>query len=325
MGGMGGMGSYGGSYGGYGSYGSSMGGGYGSYSRLGSGMYGGAQGGYGGGYGSYGGGYGGMMGNGTQPGFESGTAATFQLIESIVGAFAGFSQMLESTYMATHSSFFAMVSVAEQVGHLRNSLGSILGIYALLRWFKKIIARVQGKQLPDEKTAEEKSDSINAENFAKFQGANQDKSRPPLGARPSYTPLLFFLAAVFGLPYLITKLIRAAAQQEQQALLINGHGDPSQSMFIDPHSNTPIDPSQLEFCRALFDFIPENPHIELELHEGDLVAILSKEDPSGQPSQWWRVQTRDGRSGFVPSTFVEILPRQIPESRIKVVEDTGSS
>lgn len=38
--------------------------------------------------------------------FSQSTQATFQLIESIVGAFGGFAQMLESTYMATHSSFF---------------------------------------------------------------------------------------------------------------------------------------------------------------------------------------------------------------------------
>jgi hypothetical protein len=34
--------------------------------------------------------------------------ATFQIIESIVGAFGGFAQMLESTFMATHSSFFGI-------------------------------------------------------------------------------------------------------------------------------------------------------------------------------------------------------------------------
>jgi hypothetical protein len=38
--------------------------------------------------------------------FSQSTQTTFQLIESIVGAFGGFAQMLESTYMATHSSFF---------------------------------------------------------------------------------------------------------------------------------------------------------------------------------------------------------------------------
>jgi len=71
-------------------------------------------------YGGYGGMYGGMPGMyggmGGMPGdpnnqsltqsFSQSTQATFQLIESIVGAFGGFAQMLESTYFATHSSFF---------------------------------------------------------------------------------------------------------------------------------------------------------------------------------------------------------------------------
>lgn len=100
--------------GGYSSYSSPysrMGGGYGS-------MYGGGYGGmYGGGMGmgmGMGGMYGGGMGMPGDPNnpqsltqsFSQSTQATFQLIESIVGAFGGFAQMLESTYMATHSSFF---------------------------------------------------------------------------------------------------------------------------------------------------------------------------------------------------------------------------
>lgn len=86
-----------------GGYGSGMYGGYGGYGGLG---------GYGGMYG------GGMMGHGmgfnndpNNPNsltnrFNNNTQATFQMLEGIVGAFGGFAQMLESTYMATHSSFF---------------------------------------------------------------------------------------------------------------------------------------------------------------------------------------------------------------------------
>ena len=92
---------------GYGSYGS-----YASpYSRFGGNVYGG-MGGYGGGM--YGlGPYGGMPPNPNDPNsltntLGQSTQTTFQIIESIVGAFANFSQMLESTYMATHSSFFGM-------------------------------------------------------------------------------------------------------------------------------------------------------------------------------------------------------------------------
>ena len=83
----------------YGSgYGSMYGGGIGGMGGYGGGMYGG-------------GGYGMQPGDPNQPNsltqsFNQSTAATFQIIESIVGAFGGFAQMLESTYMATHSSFF---------------------------------------------------------------------------------------------------------------------------------------------------------------------------------------------------------------------------
>jgi peroxin-13 len=113
------MSPYGGAYGGggYNSYSSpysSFGGGYGS-------MYGGmgGMGGMGSMYGGMGMGMGGMYGGMGMPGdpnnpasltqsFSQSTAATFQLIENIVGAFGGFAQMLQSTYMATHSSFFGM-------------------------------------------------------------------------------------------------------------------------------------------------------------------------------------------------------------------------
>lgn len=89
---MGGMGGYGGMYGN--SYGA---GGYGA--GYGGGMYGMNP-------------YGGMSGYGMGQeqslvqSFGQSTQATFQIIESIVGAFGGLAQMLQSTYMATHSSFF---------------------------------------------------------------------------------------------------------------------------------------------------------------------------------------------------------------------------
>jgi peroxin-13 len=103
----GGIGGYGSGIGGYGTMGSMYGGGMG-----GMGGYGGMYGRMGGMGGMYGGGMGGMPGDPNNPSltqsFSQSTQATFQLIESIVGAFGGFAQMLESTYMATHSSFFGM-------------------------------------------------------------------------------------------------------------------------------------------------------------------------------------------------------------------------
>ncbi len=107
-----------GAYGGYGSgYTSSYASPYSRMGGYGGGMYGGGM--YGGGMyggGMYGAGmgggmYGGMPGDPNAPEsltqrFSMSTQATFQMLEGIVGAFGGFAQMLESTYMATHSSFF---------------------------------------------------------------------------------------------------------------------------------------------------------------------------------------------------------------------------
>lgn len=87
-------------FGGLGGYGGGMYGGYGGMGGGMGGMYGG---------GMYGGGMGGMDPNDPNSltnRFSNGTAATFQMLEGIVTAFGGFAQMLESTYMATHSSFF---------------------------------------------------------------------------------------------------------------------------------------------------------------------------------------------------------------------------
>jgi peroxin-13 len=94
------MGGYGG-----GMYGNSMYGGGMYGGGMGGGMYGGGMGG-----GMYGGGMG-MPGDPNNPEsltqrFNMSTQATFQMLEGVVGAFGGFAQMLESTYMATHSSFF---------------------------------------------------------------------------------------------------------------------------------------------------------------------------------------------------------------------------
>ncbi|KAG5983520.1 hypothetical protein E4U55_007986 [Claviceps digitariae] len=290
----------------YSSYGSAYSSPYSSpYGRLG-GM--GGMGGYGGGmyggYGGYGGGmYGGMGGMGpNDPNsltnrFSNGTAATFQMLEGLVTAFGGFAQMLESTYMATHSSFFAMVSVAEQFGNLRDTLGSILGIFTLMRWIRTLIAKITGRPPPADALA------LTPAAFARFEGRNVRPDGSPGPARASRKPLFFFLAAAFGLPYLMSKMIRtmAASHEEEERRL--------QQLALE--QQRPIDPSKLEFCRLVYDYLPQgnNAGMELEARKGDLVAVLSKNDPAGQPSDWWQCRARDGRQGYLPSTYLEALKR----------------
>ncbi|EKD18217.1 peroxisomal membrane protein (Pex13) [Drepanopeziza brunnea f. sp. 'multigermtubi' MB_m1] len=319
MGGMGGMG--------YGGYGSSMYGGMGGMGGIG-GMYGGMGG------GMYGG-MGGMQGDPNDPnsltnGFTQNTQATFQIIEGIVGAFGGFAQMLESTYMATHSSFYAlltaaaMVSVAEQFGNLRNTLGSILGIFTLMRWLRTLFARITGRPPPADAMA------LTPSAFASFEGRKfHPDGSPAQTPRPSKKPFIFFLAAAFGLPYLMGKLIKAlAASQEEEQRRLAASGQ----MQIGPDGQpipVQIDPSKLDFCRVLYDFTPEAgaavQGIDLEVKKGDLVAVLSKSDPMGNPSEWWRCRARDGRMGYLPGVYLEVAKRPgMPVAEIKSASQSGS-
>lgn len=235
--------------------------------------YGGGMGGmYGGGYGSYGmnGMYGGMPGYGmpgpggpfdpNQPpsltqALESTTQNTFALLHSIVQTFGGVAQMLESTFIATHSSFFAMVGVVDQLGQLRSALGSVLGLFGLVRWLR------------DTLTGRRSEGALQGE-FRDFVNGRPVQSQGAPAPKASRKPLIIFLLAIFGVPYAMHKLVRvlmarqqALAEQQQQGVL------------------PPLDPSQLTFARALYPFEASSP-AELALKENEIVAIMGKLDPA---------------------------------------------
>jgi peroxin-13 len=207
-----------------------------------------------------------------------------------------------------------MVSVAEQFGNLRDTLGSVLGIFTLMRWIRTLIAKITGRPPPADATA------LTPAAFARFEGRAAGADGSPAGpTRASRKPLLFFLLAAFGLPYLMSKMIRtlAASHEEEERRL--------QQQALE--AQQPIDPAKLEFCRLLFDFLPQpNTGVELEARKGDLVAVLSKNDPAGAPSEWWHCRARDGRQGYLPSTYLEVLKRPGQDvKRIKAAPASESS
>ena len=66
----------------------------------------------------------------------------------------------------------------------------------------------------------------------------------------------------------------------------------------------------------LYDYRPELPRgqqrtegIDLKVRKGDLVAVLAKTDPAGMPSEWWRCRARDGRVGYLPGVYLEVVRR----------------
>ncbi|CAI5756188.1 unnamed protein product [Candida verbasci] len=288
--GMYGSGMYGSGYG-SGMYGSSMYGGYGS-GMYGGGMYGGS--------GMYGNNM--MMGQGGMAGgLGEGTQATFQLIESIIGAVGGFAQMLEATYMATHSSFFTMINLAEQFGNLKNALGSLLGIFALIKLIKKFFYKITGQNY---------NNGLNLSEFSKFEKQQKkledNLSKQKSSKRISFKPLLLFLAASIGFPYLLSKAIQLINEQNQRKIQQQQQQQQGQGQFP-PGS---LDPSNLQFAKTLYEFNPENPQIEIELKPNELVAILSRLDPLGNESKWWKVRSRSGKVGYVPSNYLSVIERR---------------
>ncbi|KAJ2253385.1 Peroxisomal membrane protein PAS20 [Coemansia sp. RSA 455] len=312
MGGYGGMGSYGG-YGGYGGMG-----GYGSMGGMGS--YGG-YGGYGGGYGGMGsyGGYGGMQGYGGMGGYGMGgpmgqqnplsltqqldasTRSTFQLVESLVGAFGGFARMLESTYFATHSSFMAVLGVMDQFGMLRSSLTSAVGSTFAYDGLRRLISRATGQPMSVNKG------DLDAGNFAEYEKRSRISKRS----------LLMFFAIIVGLPYLMTKIIRSIASRQRRLTAqqnMEAYSNPQNA------SGGPSGPGQamravgMEFAQAQYDFTGETK-AELSFKRGDVVAVSSKVDVWGKPSEWWRGTAQDGREGLFPANYVSaIKPGQNPQA-----------
>lgn len=308
---MGSLGGYGG-YGGYGAYG--MNGMYpgGAYSGMGA-------------FGQPG--VGGMPFDPTNASvtqaLESTTATTFTLLHSVVQTFAGLAQMLESTFMATHSSFFALAGVIDQFAQLRNALGSVLGLFGLVRWLRDILTGRRGSG--NGNSAELRSEFRQFLDGRPVQGP---AARPPSQSPPpnaSKKPLVFFFIAFLGIPYAMHKLVkiladRAAQEQQQQQLLHPqqqlGQGQ-GQQVF------PPLDPSQLAFARTAYPFQASTPS-ELSLQENEIVAVMGKLDPSTGlevdprievETEWWKGRTREGREGWFPRKFVEILERKAPEAK----------
>lgn len=106
------------------------------------------------------------------------------------------------------------------------------------------------------------------------------------------------------------KLIKALARSQEE--------EEKRRMAENPQAyGEPLDPNKLEFCRLLYDFTPDTnmnatQGLDLAVKKGDMVAVLSKTDPLGNPSEWWRCRARDGRMGYLPGVYLEVIQRRQP-------------
>jgi peroxin-13 len=207
----------------------------------------------------------------------------------MVTAFTSLAQLVESTYMATHWSFFAMVGVADQLGSVKTYLGQVLGVFSVLRLAKRISAWIRGKKPRGIDQA-----WVNEWSGGQIAHGNGGAGAPG-GGRPSAKPLIVFLLSAVGLPYLMSRLVKLLiANQAQQHL----------------NAEVPLDPTKLVFARAKWEFKPSEEW-ELALGPDEIVAVLeTRESQQGETAGWWRGRTRDGRLGWFPGNYVEVIRRR---------------
>jgi len=208
-----------------------------------------------------------------------------------------------------------MISVAEQFSSLRDTLGSILGIFTALRWLRTLYAKVTGRPPPADATS--LTPSAFFSQFPNLAGNSSPGDQTTSKPKPSKKPFIVFLLAVFGMPYLMTKIIRAVSKSQEEQLALQQQQQQQQQQPA-----APIDPKTLTFCRVLYDFPPPDAvasgaftlsELDLVVKTGDLVAVLEKSEQGGadgDKSAWWRCRARDGRIGYVPAVFVEPIQRR---------------
>lgn len=264
------------------------------YSSYGYQPYGGGYSQYGGGYGvsgygtSYGGaGYGTSYGASQQPPpafvrqAEERSRTAFQSVESVVGAVASVSMMLESTYFAVHSCFRALLGVAHHFDTLRNQVWSVLNSIALLRRLRLfllwLLARLRLRRA-----------SAAGDTWAELVSA-QLQQHPAQGS-PVLWPVLTFFGVVFGVPWLLWKLMSQVAQPEdlpeqQRAWNQQGEG--------------------LLLARGLHSYQASRSD-ELSFVAGDELTVAPQQLQPQLPG--WILAGMNRQSGLVPANYVEILP-----------------
>jgi len=268
----------------------------------------GGYGGYGtgyGGYGSYGMGYGSRYGMyGQTPGSggeendfvriaEESSIQAFQSIESIVHAFGSVSMMLESTYFAVHSSFRAVLGVADHISRLRGHMTQVVSsmtIIKTLAWFVRRLAFLLGIS------------NIDPNNEAAWREAAASSSLTPEAVaealskpdKKSSWPIMMFFAVVFGTPWLIWKLLLSLSGSSKNG---NKWMQKEGSHYI---------------AKGLYDFVTNSPK-EVGFSVGQQVVIAPKER---QPNvRGWLLASVDGvKVGLVPASYIEIVSFRAGES-----------
>lgn len=275
---------YGSSYGsyGYGSYGYGGGyRGYGGYGSFGSYMpYSGT---------SYGqiGGHSGDVESRFQQYAEESTRSTFRVVETVLHTFSSITMLLESTYFALTNSFRAILSVADNIGRLRSTIGQLLSTFALIRFMKWLYRRVLfmlGLQTQSATVEDLWQQSVSQ--------LTSGERTPTMTTNERVSPWMnvLLLGMFVTIPYLIHKI---SSNIRQNQIKVN---DPKEWVKCE-------DPVCV--ATAMYDFMAVSNE-ELSLRAGQKIWLAPRSLQSKSIPGWW-IATDNRNVGLVPANYVTIV------------------
>lgn len=200
--------------------------------------------------------------------------------------------MLESTYFAVHSSFRAVLGVAEHFSRMKGQFSSMVSSLAVIRtlhWFVRRLAYLIGvtQTNPDDETVWRDASSKASEFPLSPEGVLDALTREDAGRGKSSWPILIFFAVVCGTPWLIWKLLSKIA----------GPQAPSNAWMTGE--------TEHYLATGLYDFESTNPK-EVSFKAGQQILIAPRD---AQPRvRGWLLATVDGqRAGLVPAPYLKVI------------------
>ena len=231
---------------------------------------------YGGGGFSMGGGMFGSALSSNNPNLPTGLQQSLSLLETVLITISSTTQLIESSYIAAKGIMQTFKEIGVQFQSLRQDFRN--GVLSAIYFLKKILLMKRDrKRLSDEE-------------------------------RRSLRRLLIFVSLAAGVPLILKKLVNSA---EQPVSFSDVGNMENIANGIDSNGNELLDPSNAQFIKVLYDYTPASKTTgELPIKKNEILAILSKKDAIGNDSQWWKVRNKQGKTGYIPSNYIEILERK---------------
>ncbi|XP_076233651.1 peroxisomal biogenesis factor 13 [Calliopsis andreniformis] len=211
---------------------------------------------------------------------EDSTRPTFQLIETVLQTFSSMTMLLESTYFALTNSFKAILSVAENIGRLRSTLGQLFSTFALIRFLKWLYRKITRN------TGFQDNGSINEEFWKKSVAKIENENN----VNGSFWSGFLIFSVFFVVPYMIHKI-----SSNIKHIQMKGKDPKEWHQYEEP----------MYVATVLYDFVAANNE-ELSIKAGQQVCLAPQPlQPKNLPG--WFKATDNINVGLIPCNYVKVI------------------